>query len=404
VNDNSSAGNGGGIYSAFGNVEIDEGDVLGNVALDNGGGIYAYGNITLDDAQLGTLSQPNSAGLDGGGLYTSNGNFYIQEGSVVEGNSAGGDGGGAWGRVHGVVEDSTVRSNIANDDGGGVFMNTDAGFESLWIHTSLFEFNEAGDEGGGVYVSGPPSELLSESVTIIDSTFLQNVASINGGGLAARNIENIAITGTTFAGNRATSGRGGGIDARNGNLYIVNSTFGGVYDCEGEGGDCTLVVPQSAAIGGGGIYVQNELTTINHTTFNDNISYGGPKTGSAIFSDSGSVVYLHNTMVNDTNEISSTIATELLSKGGGGLFKSMGHNLVHDQSFLNVDDFDDDFGDIAFGVQDLGPLANNGGPTPTYLPVAGGQAIDAADDSGPIVDQRGSPRPILLADIGSVEL
>jgi predicted outer membrane repeat protein len=398
VNDNSSVGNGGGIYSAFGNVEIDESDVLGNVALDNGGGIYAYGNITLDDAQLGTYSQPNSAGLDGGGLYTSNGSFYIQEGSVVEGNTAGGDGGGAWGHVHGVVEDSTVRGNIANNDGGGIFMNTESGFESLLIHTSLIEFNEAGDEGGGVYVSGPGSNPPSESVTIIDSTFNQNLASINGGGLAARNVENIAITGSTFMGNRATSGRGGGMDVRNGNLYIVNCTFGGVYD------NGVLVTPQSAAIGGGAIYVQGTLTTINHTTFNDNISYGGQKTGSAILSDSGAVVYLHNTMVNDTNEISSAIATELLSKVNGGLFKSMGHNLVHDFSFINVDDFDGDFGDIAFGVQALGPLTNNGGPTPTYLPVAGGQAIDAADDSGPIVDQRGSPRPIDLADIGSVEL
>ncbi len=380
---NSSAGNGGGIYSAAGSVTIDRGEVDSNVALDNGGGIWAFGNVIVNEGRIGGIS--NSAGLDGGGIYTANGNFYVQGNSIIEGNTAGGDGGGIWGRVHGVVENSTVRDNIANDDGGGIFMQN---FQSLWIDLSTFILNEAGDEGGGVYVEN------SESVTIIDSTFDQNVASINGGGLAARKIENIAITGSTFSSNRAASGRGGGIDARTGNLYIVNSTFGG-----------TAANPQSAAVAGGGIYVLDELTTINHTTFNDNISYGGPKTGSAIFSDTGSSVYLHNTMVNDTNEISSAIATELLSKGGGGAFFSMGHNLVHDQSFINVTDFDDDIGDIAFGVQALGPLANNGGPTDTYLPLAGGQAIDGGDNSGPIVDQRGFPRSVTgPSDIGSVEV
>jgi hypothetical protein len=112
--------------------------------------------------------------------------------------------------------------------------------------------------------------------------------------------------------------------------------------------------------------------------------------------------------VNDTNELSTETATELVSKGmfGGALF-SMGHNLVHDHSFQNITNFDADFGDIGFGVQDLGPLQNNGGPTDTYALLnnpGANQAIDAGDDSGPIVDQRGFARPIDKSDIGSFEL
>ncbi len=400
VNDNSSAGNGGGIYSDFGNVEIDDSQVLGNTALDNGGGIYAYGNIALDGSTVGLTASPNSAGLDGGGLYTSNGSFYIQDGSLVEGNFAGGDGGGAWGRVHGVVEDSTVRGNVGNDDGGGIFMNTSGGFKSLWIRLSLFQFNESGDDGGAVYVSGTSVGAHSESVTILDSTFDRNNASIDGGGLYAENVENIAITGSTFKGNRATSGSGGGMHVINGNLYLVNDTFGGHYD----GSPLALAVPQEAAVSGGAIYVRGTLTTINHVTFNDNISYGGPKTGSAIYSDTGADVYLHNTLVVDTNNISAAISTELLSKSAGGDFFTMGHNLVQDFSFINVTNFSDDIGDIGFGVQALGPLQNNGGPTDTYALIPGGQAIDNGDDSGPIVDQRGFPRPIVNSDIGSFEL
>ncbi len=395
VNDNSTAGSGGGIYSSAGSVDVDESEVSGNTALDNGGGIYAFGNITLDGAQIGTIDNPNSAGLDGGGLYTSNGNFYVTEDSFVEGNFAGRNGGGIWGSGHGVVEESTVRGNVANNNGGGIFMED---FESLWINLSLIESNESGNDGGGIFV------INSESMTILDSTIQDNAASQKGGGVASNNIENIAVTGSTFAGNRAVSGRGGGMHNCNGNLYIVNTTFGGLYS---DDPTPVLVTPQNAGQQGGALYLLEILATINHVTFNDNIAYGGPDAGSAIFADAGTNAYLHNTLVNDTNEISSIIATDLLSKGNGGELWTMGHNLVHDFSFTNVRNFSSDIGDIAFGQQALGPLQDNGGPTHTYALIntpGANQAIENGDDSGPIVDQRGEPRPIDNSDIGSFEL
>jgi len=54
----------------------------------------------------------------------------------------------------------------------------------------------------------------------------------------------------------------------------------------------------------------------------------------------------------------------------------------------------------------LGPLADNGGPTPTHALLMGSPAIDAADPSScPHTDQRGAPRPSGLAcDIGAYEL
>ena len=55
----------------------------------------------------------------------------------------------------------------------------------------------------------------------------------------------------------------------------------------------------------------------------------------------------------------------------------------------------------------LDPLADNGGPTLTRLPVAGSIAIDAAAGIGgcPATDQRGVPRPQGPAcDAGAVEL
>jgi hypothetical protein len=52
----------------------------------------------------------------------------------------------------------------------------------------------------------------------------------------------------------------------------------------------------------------------------------------------------------------------------------------------------------------LGPLTDNGGPTPTVLLLAGSPALDAIPTGFPPVDQRGVTRPQgVAADIGAVE-
>ena len=53
----------------------------------------------------------------------------------------------------------------------------------------------------------------------------------------------------------------------------------------------------------------------------------------------------------------------------------------------------------------LGPLRDNGGPTPTQALLPGSPAIDHGDDAGcPTADQRGVPRPRGAAcDIGAYE-
>ena len=63
----------------------------------------------------------------------------------------------------------------------------------------------------------------------------------------------------------------------------------------------------------------------------------------------------------------------------------------------------------------LGPLNNNGGPTPTTAPLPGSPAIDSGRSFGLTTDQRGAPRPFKFyalanppggdgSDIGAFEL
>src|SRR5262249_6109309 len=86
---------------------------------------------------------------------------------------------------------------------------------------------------------------------------------------------------------------------------------------------------------------------------------------------------------------------------------SEGYNLSSDNSCTA---FFTQTGDLNNANPQLGPLATNGGPTPTHLPKSGSPAIDAiplgANGWGTslTIDQRGAPRPIHgKCDIGAVE-
>ena len=62
--------------------------------------------------------------------------------------------------------------------------------------------------------------------------------------------------------------------------------------------------------------------------------------------------------------------------------------------------------DVAAVEPMLGALADNGGPTPTFLPMAGSPIIDVANAAMcPPTDQRGVPRPQGVGcDVGAVEV
>ena len=79
-----------------------------------------------------------------------------------------------------------------------------------------------------------------------------------------------------------------------------------------------------------------------------------------------------------------------------GTLTSQGYSLSSDgsgSSFL-----------VATGDQNntdpkLGPLQNNGGPTPTHALLSGSPAIDQGYSFGLVTDQRGMPRPVNFAGI-----
>ncbi len=219
-------------------------------------------------------------------------------------------------------------------DGGAIY-NANA---TLTISKSVISDNTAAYGGGvGNGAFGGPSPPL----TIIDSTIAGNEATPYCCGAVYTNGD-ITIERSTISGNRS-AGRGGGIGVFGGaDTHIDESTISG---------------NSALAYSGGGLYISGGGGSrgVLNTIFADNTAPNGPDVRTAVGALPAAFSLIENP--------SGTIVTGQ-------------HTLT--------------------GVDPkLGPLRDNGGPTPTQALAASSPALDAG--SATVPDQRGAPRPFDLA-------
>lgn len=284
----------------------------------------------------------NQAQADGGGIYSTATSSAALQATTIQGNIANNDGGGIY--TNGIlsVADSAIVNNRANGGNGGGLLNR--GLAS--ITTTTVDGNQANDNGGGIDNRG--------TLNLSRSTMSNNLSNINGGsagnGGGLFNQDTATLTNSTISSNRAIAGRGGGVFSL-GKLTLSSTTI-------------TL---NTADIEGGGIYT---LTTadIRNTIAAGNSSFTGPD-----------VV---------------------------GNFAATGPNLIGIQD--GSTGFQPSF---LVGTRNspvnpqLGPLADNGGPTKTHLLLPGSRAIDTGDNqAATALDQRGFARIVNgVLDLGAIE-
>ena len=234
VNDNTvntSPGNGGGIHAGAGvNLNIRLGQVSGNTAGSEGGGIWlGSGMLTV----RGTLVDGNEAlGADadqgGGGLYNDGGMMIVNPDTRITNNvasGASGSGGGILnndgGRLR--VNDATIRNNIANRAGGGIEDASGDAAISVVINARIDSntVNTSPGNGGGIHVGGDASMM------VLRGTVRGNVAGSEGGGLwnglGTMTVRGTLVEGNTATGADATQG-GGGIYNDGGTLRVNPDT------------------------------------------------------------------------------------------------------------------------------------------------------------------------------------
>ncbi len=288
-------------------------------------------------------------------------------------------------------------------------------------------------------------------VTLINSTITGNATFFGAGGISAGG--NVTATNSTISGN-TTAKAGGGVSA-GGTLMVSGSTIsgnsaGGVGGFAGGGlhatGAATItnssVIDNDATGAGGGVFSSAGVTVTNSTFTLNTASAGAAVSGVTValtnstvsgntgsgtmgaVQGTGSVSLVYSTVVSNTSGTTANITAPTrtsfgsvvaLPLGGGtncsvGTTTSNGFNFSDDAScgFTNTAGGDRQ----SAGNPGLGPLADNGGPTQTHMPMRPGplpDAIPAANcqdfgASGVTSDQRGVSRPQGPGcDIGSVE-
>jgi len=233
----------------------------------------------------------------------------------------------------------------------------------------------SGANGGGIENSG--------TLTLLRSTVRGNHVTPtggttgSGGGIYNFSGGTLVVDRSTISGNTATSsdgfGSGGGIGNVGDELTVSRSTISG----------------STADLGGGGIETGAGTTLLASVTLANNEG-GNPTLG-------------HNLSLGIINAVTlqNTIAVRPQGSGvncdtsSGGTLTSAGFNLADDASCELTEDSDRP------GVDpNLGPLADNGGPTETHSIAVRSAVVDQglADQFGG-TDQRGLPRPSVFPDV-----
>ncbi len=395
-------------------------------------------HLTIRDITITRGSVATGDSARGGGVRTS-GALTIED-SLINLNSVSGpisaQGGGTFASTTTTVRNSTILGNSAVTatglaGGGGSFS-----FQHLVVEGSVYSTNSTSSTATGTGTAVGGGAATEGSITVSDTVFTSNNATAHnasGGGLMSQG--NIIIEASRVQLNSATSAtniaHGGGVNAQ-GDLTVQTTTInnnvadggvgsqgGGTYSFDDSSIERSLyrdntATTASGAAEGGGAYAIGALSAKNSTiAFNTAVgdpvlpsASAGGGTFSAGLSNIRNVTYHRNLVLGNGGSgralyafSGAEIHNSIISGTSSGLCDAS-----------NVTDIDADFHNLAthpcdnatVGVPDLQPLAENGGPTPTYALGGASDAIDLGLNCEP-TDQRGLLRPIGVCDAGAFE-
>ncbi len=304
-------------------------------------------------ANLTVRNGLRQSGVVGGGAILNHGSMVILD-CLVGDSSTNGAGGAIYSDSLLNVVGSTIFSSTAQGNGGGIYSSGTLVVSGSTITGNIAIFNFA--QGGGLYLSGPAK--------IRNSTISLNLAS-NGGGLLT--VDELTMVNSTISKNLSNTSGGGLLNF--GHTFLYSTTIVGNYaDFDGD-----------SSGSGGGVFA--DIT-------------GG-----------------HRLVAVNTLISSNTMRTSTLFNDCGGVLEVYGFNRIGEPSGCTYAGN----GAPAVGAvtrSTVGPLADNGGPTPTHALFVGSQAIDSTtpqgciDDTGALLttDQRGAARVAgARCDVGAFE-
>lgn len=374
-------------------LDGNKGEVTGCGTPACDGPVLTIGTGVHFDLNGVTVQNADNTGQGlGGAIENVRGGTVVVSGSDFLRNYTNADGGAIdnadlVGRGTLTVTGSTFMGNYAVNDDGGAIANADVGGRgSVSVSGSTFSGNNAINGDGGAIDSG--DTMGTGHLVVSSSTFVDNLAGRAG---AIDNADNakgtLVVTRSSFSGNVAVLDDAGAIDNADwggtGALTVSGSTFSG-NDTVGNGGGIDNADSMAQSHG---------TAVISNSTFSKNIAdvHGGA-IANADFHSHGTVVISASTFsANKANDIYGSAGGRgggAISTGNagvvwaaadifdgfchrvGGSWDDEGYNVGQDGTCLGKGT-----SDVSHGAGRLGPLADNGGPTKTMLPLKGNPAL-----------------------------
>lgn len=288
----------------------------------------------------------------------------------------------------------TIRNGNQRENGAGVRNAGILTIDHCTIEDNITVANGLSGDGAGIYSSGS----LTVDASLIRSNEVQGVG--NGGGIGS--FGTALIRGSTISENTAANGGGIFVVNHGQYLYVVDSTLsgnaayndgGGIFSVESAGSSNVVGLYSTSVLGndasndsdgmgsGGGIYAPGNngarFIVVNTIVANNTIN------GRNAFDDCAGAIEVYGANL-------YTVAVPFgcaLGGNGGPAMRQV-------------------------SLESIGPLQDNGGPTPTHALLQNSEAIDGTTAQGCIdmngsqlpTDQRGAARiGGNLCDIGAFE-
>ena len=298
--DNKSAIGGGALFAAPGATTLTDCAFTSNRATDNGGGARFNGTVTLTGCAFTGNMSPGS---QGGGAYFLRASTLIT--CTFTGNmSTGSSGGGVYFLRTATLMGCTFTSNEASFGAGSYFNGT------VTLKNCVYASNTVTGSSGGI--------RLRAGGTIINSTFYNNTAANQGGGIAVAftSTSGFTLRNSLLMGNTAA-------DAASGHQVYVANADADVVNIENNliesGGTDPAVayaVPGATGIAEDNTINQSDATVVFASTTAMDANYLRLKDGSPAIS-AGNNIYLNNGTPDDPNDdLTTDAAGNVRIKGG----------------------------------------------------------------------------------------
>lgn len=360
-------GQGGGMLAAYGGAGVAAySQIAANTAYYGGGVMAGFlsasrGTIGGDPnyiiLQQSSLSN-NQAALGGGGLSLYANSAMIFGQSTVSGNQADRGGGAAAQGGLLAVKYSEVDGNSANNYGGGLLGFVETGC-ALDVVGSVISGNDAG-AGGGAFSDGCETYFGYSAVTGNQASSVAGGLFIYGSPSSPAELLNTTITGNT--------------------AEIVGGLYGGQLTADF-------------------VTISHNLATGPQRADTNSSGRGVLQTGGAAFNTDIGDVQLENSIFAANTGPSGPRDLDILGAGSA----SVDYTLVQ----FPGSGLPGGTGNLLAVDPQLGPLSDNGGPTPTRALPDSSPAVDAANPTTMVeFDQRGEPYTRVSggrADMGAFE-